>query len=82
VPDVTTRSFRKTLATLIDEGGMSARVGADHPHRRVADRNPRFGSLCMNMTPTEKRIGGGSSPCGSGAGWAGAVDRRCGCAAG
>lgn len=30
VPDVTTHSFRKTLATLIDEGGLSARVGADH----------------------------------------------------
>lgn len=30
VPDVTTHSFRKTLATLIDEKGLSARVGADH----------------------------------------------------
>jgi integrase len=37
VPDVTTHSFRKTLATLIDEGGLSARVGADHlGHSRVS----------------------------------------------
>jgi integrase len=27
---VTTHSFRKTVATLIDGGGLSARVGADH----------------------------------------------------
>jgi integrase len=37
VPDVTTHSFRKTLATLIDEGGLSARVGADHlEHSKVS----------------------------------------------
>jgi integrase len=37
VPDVTTHSFRKTLATLIDEGGLSARVGADHlGHSKVS----------------------------------------------
>jgi len=37
VSDVTTHSFRKTLATLIDEGGLSARVGADHlGHSKVS----------------------------------------------
>jgi integrase len=37
VPDVTTHSFRKTLATLIDERGLSARVGADHlGHSKVS----------------------------------------------
>jgi integrase len=37
VPEVTTHSFRKTLATLIDESGLSARVGADHlGHSRVS----------------------------------------------
>jgi integrase len=37
LPDVTTHSFRKTLATLIDEGGLSARVGADHlGHSKVS----------------------------------------------
>jgi len=37
VPEVTTYSFRKTLATLIDEGGLSARVGADHlGHSKVS----------------------------------------------
>lgn len=30
VPDVTTHSFRKTVATLVDDSGLSARVGADH----------------------------------------------------
>lgn len=36
-PDVTSHSFRKTVATLIDDGGLSARVGADHlGHARVS----------------------------------------------
>lgn len=35
VPDVTTHSFRKSVATLIDDRGLSARIGADHlGHRR------------------------------------------------
>jgi integrase len=29
LPDVTSHSFRKTVATMIDDAGMSARVGAD-----------------------------------------------------
>jgi integrase len=29
LPDVSSHSFRKTLATLIDDSGLSARVGAD-----------------------------------------------------
>jgi integrase len=29
LPDVTSHSFRKTVATLIDDSGLSARVGAD-----------------------------------------------------
>jgi integrase len=37
VPDVTTHSFRKSLATLIDDRGLSARVGADHlGHSKVS----------------------------------------------
>jgi integrase len=35
VPEVTTHSFRKTVADLIDDEGLSARVGADqlgHSH--------------------------------------------------
>ncbi len=35
VPEVTTHSFRKTVADLIDDEGLSARVGADqlgHTH--------------------------------------------------
>ena len=30
VPDVSSHSFRKTVATLIDDEGLSARIGADH----------------------------------------------------
>lgn len=30
VPDATAHSFRKTVATLIDDEGLSARIGADH----------------------------------------------------
>jgi integrase len=30
VPGVTTHSFRKTVATLIDDESLSARIGADH----------------------------------------------------
>lgn len=38
VPDVTSHSFRKSLATLIDEEGLSARIGADHlGHARVSE---------------------------------------------
>ena len=38
VPDVTSHSFRKTMATLIDDDGLSARIGADHlGHSRVSE---------------------------------------------
>jgi integrase len=30
MPNVTSHSFRKTVATLIDDAGLSARIGADH----------------------------------------------------
>jgi len=30
LPDVSSHSFRKTVATLIDDSGLSARIGADH----------------------------------------------------
>ena len=29
-PDATSHSFRKSVATLIDDEGLSARIGADH----------------------------------------------------
>jgi integrase len=29
LPDVSSHSFRKTVATLIDDSGLSARIGAD-----------------------------------------------------
>ena len=38
VPEVTSHSFRKSLATLIDDEGLSARIGADHlGHARVSE---------------------------------------------
>ncbi|MGB8406303.1 MAG: site-specific integrase [Mycobacterium sp.] len=43
VPEVTTHSFRKTIATLIDESGLSARVGADQlGHAKVSMTQDRY----------------------------------------
>jgi integrase len=43
VPEVTTHSFRKTVATLIDDEGMSARIGADHlGHSRISMTQDRY----------------------------------------
>jgi integrase len=43
VPEVTTHSFRKTMATLIDDEGMSARVGADQlGHSNVSMTQDRY----------------------------------------
>jgi len=37
VPDVTSHSFRKTVATLLDDAGLSARIAADQlGHSRVS----------------------------------------------
>ena len=43
VPDVSTHSFRKTVATLIDDAGLSARIGADHlGHAQVSMTQDRY----------------------------------------
>jgi len=43
VPEVTSHSFRKTVATLIDEEGLSARVGADQlGHAKVSMTQDRY----------------------------------------
>ena len=43
VPDVTSHSFRRTLATLIDDEGLSARIGADHlGHSRVSETQDTY----------------------------------------
>jgi len=43
VPEVTTHSFRKTLATLIDDEGLSARIGADQlGHSKVSMTQDRY----------------------------------------
>jgi integrase len=42
-PDVTSHSFRKTVATLIDDDGLSARIGADHlGHANVSMTQDRY----------------------------------------
>jgi integrase len=43
VPDVTSHSFRKSLATLIDDEGLSARIGADHlGHDQVSETQDTY----------------------------------------
>jgi integrase len=43
VPDATSHSFRKTVATLIDDDGLSARIGADHlGHSRVSMTQDKY----------------------------------------
>lgn len=43
VAEVTTHSFRKTVATLIDDEGLSARIGADHlGHSHVSMTQDRY----------------------------------------
>ena len=43
VPEVTTHSFRKTVATLIDDEGLSARIGADQlGHAKVSMTQDRY----------------------------------------
>jgi integrase len=43
VPAVSTHSFRKTVATLIDDAGPSAQIGADHlGHAKVSMTQDRY----------------------------------------
>jgi integrase len=43
VPDVTSPSFRKPVATMIDDAGLSARVGADQlGHAKVPMTQDRY----------------------------------------
>lgn len=43
VPDATSHSFRKTVATLIDDEGLSARIGADHlGHTRISMTQDKY----------------------------------------
>jgi integrase len=53
VPEVTTHSFRKTVATLIGDRGLSARIGADqlgHPRPSMnQERNVSRGKLHQSV---------------------------------
>ena len=43
MPNVTSHSFRKTVATLIDDAGLSARIGVDHlGHAKVSMTQDRY----------------------------------------
>jgi len=43
MPDVTSHSFRKTVATLIDDAGLSAWIGADHlGHAKMSMTQDRY----------------------------------------
>jgi integrase len=43
VPEVTSHSFRKTVATLLDDEGLSARIGADQlGHAKVSMTQDRY----------------------------------------
>ena len=43
VPEVTSHSFRKSVADLIDDGGLSARVGADQlGHAKVSMTQDKY----------------------------------------
>ena len=42
-PDATSPSFRKTVAPLIDDEGLSARIGADHlGHSRISTTQDKY----------------------------------------
>ena len=43
MPQVTSHSFRKTVATLIDDEGLSARIGADQlGHAKVSMTQDKY----------------------------------------
>jgi integrase len=43
VPDVTSHSFRKSVATMIDDAGLSARIGADQlGHAKVSMTQDKY----------------------------------------
>ena len=43
MPEVTSHSFRKTVATLIDDEGLSARIGADQlGHAKVSMTQDKY----------------------------------------
>jgi integrase len=43
VPGSTTHSFRKSVATLIDDEGLAARLGADHlGHTRISMTQDKY----------------------------------------
>jgi integrase len=68
VPQVTTHSFRKTVATLIDDEGLSSRIGADHlGHSKVSMTQDRY--MTRGRVHTEvanlldRAINDDSAPC-------------------
>ena len=67
VPDISSHSFRKTVATLIDDAGISARIGADHlGHAKVSmtqDRSMSRGRVRNQVAePFDEAVNGNSGP--------------------
>lgn len=67
VPDVTSHSFRKTVATLIDDEGLSARIGADHlGHARVSETQDTYMARGRSHTAVaellERTVASGGRP--------------------
>lgn len=53
VPDVTSHSFRKTIATLIDDEELSPRIGADQVgHYKVSMMQDRYMSRVAYTPPS------------------------------
>ena len=60
MPEVTSHSFRKSMATMIDDAGMSARIGADQlGHAKVSmtqDRYMRRGKVHTEVAALLDRV--------------------------
>jgi integrase len=67
VPNISSPSFRKTVATLIDDAGLSARIGAEHlGHAEVSTTQDRYMSRGRAHSQVaellDKAVGDNSGP--------------------
>jgi integrase len=62
VPGVTTHSFRKTVATLIDDEGLSARIDADHLGHSKVSMNTGPVHVSRPREASSKSVGRGFEP--------------------
>jgi hypothetical protein len=58
--DATSHSFRKTVATLVDDEGLSARIGADHlGHSRISITHDKYMARGRDSGPVGPYRGNG-----------------------